>query len=161
MQTARRPLSPASRAAAAVLMIAAAAGVAHGSFSLYWAAGGNWLLATLGHQLVSDFAGRRWLLFPVGVVKIGFAVFPLALVVWGRPWPRLGRLMCWLGAVVLMAWGGINTITGNLVLFGVIDPSGGYDRVGMIGHARLWDPLFLLWGVALTAGLLLSRRHVQ
>ena len=61
-------------------------------------------------------------------------------------------------ATVLIFWGGINTVVGNLVLGGAIEPSGGYDRPGMIGHAWLWDPLFLIWGTALAVGLAGSRQ---
>ena len=59
----------------------------------------------------------------------------------------------WVGAAVLIVWGGLNTVVGNLVLTGVIRPGSGYDRAGMIGHAWLWDPLFLAWGIALVMGL--------
>jgi hypothetical protein len=57
-----------------------------------------------------------------------------------------------------VAWGGLNTVTANLVLAGVIRPDGGFDRPGMVGHAYLWDPLFLLWGAALVVALRVSRR---
>lgn len=148
-----------SRAARATLLIAAVAGTAHGLFSLYWATGGNWLVGTLGRQLVDEFAGRRWLLFPVAAVKIAFAALPLVLakMAWpgGRPW----RIVCWAGVAVLVVWGGVNTLTGNLVLAGVVVPGGGYDRDAMVGHAWLWDPLFLVWGIALAVALLLTRRR--
>lgn len=150
---------PATVLAATMLVTSAVAGVTHGVFSLYWAAGGDWLSATLGTQIVAAFADRRWVLFPVGVLKIAFALLPLTWVVKSLPAPRLRRLVCWLGALVLVFWGGANTITGNLVLAGVVHPAGGYDRPGMIGHAWLWDPLFLIWGSALTIGLLSTRRH--
>jgi hypothetical protein len=60
---------------------------------------------------------------------------------------------------VLIAWGGVNTLTGNLVLAGVVVPAAGYDRDSMVGHAWLWDPLFLVWGIALALALLLTRRR--
>jgi hypothetical protein len=44
-------------------------------------------------------------------------------------------------------------LVAGLVLAGAIDPDGGFDRQAMIGHALLWDPLFLLWGLLLAAGL--------
>ena len=136
---------------------AAALGIVHAAFSLYWAAGGTLLVWSLGDDLVESFRGREWLLAPIGVVKLIGAVAPLALVRWG--WPaRVGtRSACWLGALVLVIWGGLNTLVGNLVLAGVIRPESGFDRSGMIGHAYLWDPLFLAWGAALTIGLIASR----
>ncbi|OYN98446.1 hypothetical protein CGZ95_13955 [Enemella evansiae] len=140
--------------------IAAVAGVIHGIFSVYWGFGGNWLLETIGARLVEAFEGRRWLLLIVAAVKLGFAVVPF---VWARRgWPRhwiwrVGCYGCYLGAVILVLWGGANTVIGQLVLAGVIRPDGGYDRAAMIGHAWLWDPLFVIWGVALLVGLLRLR----
>lgn len=140
----------------AALLTAAAAGAVHGLFSLYWAMGGGWLLESLGADLIETFSGSRWLLLPVGLVKIFAGVLPLVLARWEWPAPRLSRSACWVGAIVLVLWGGANTIVGNLVLLGVITPEGGYDGPGMAGHAWLWDPLFLLWGASLTLALLLS-----
>jgi hypothetical protein len=48
-------------------------------------------------------------------------------------------------------------VVGNLVLVGAIRPTAGYDRLGMIGHAFMWDPLFLVWGVALAVGMAKTR----
>jgi hypothetical protein len=50
----------------------------------------------------------------------------------------------------------VNTVVAALVLTGAIRP-GGYDRDAVTGHALLWDPLFLAWGVFLSAGLALMR----
>ncbi|MFK5689530.1 DUF3995 domain-containing protein [Ornithinimicrobium sp. LYQ92] len=139
------------------LVVAAVAGTGHGLFSLYWAVGGTWLVETLGEDIVETFADQLWLLLPVGVLKVGFAVLPLLLAESGRPISRVLRIVLWLGAVTLVVWGGLNTVVAHLVLAGVIQPTGGYDHQGMIGHAWIWDPLFLLWGVALVMGL----RHPQ
>lgn len=137
--------------------VAAVAGLLHAAWSGYWAAGGNALLDTLGQQLVTAFADRRWLLWPVTALKALVAVLPLIFD--RRGWPPLTRALAWLAAAVLIVWGGMNTVVGNLVLTGVMDPAGGYDREAMIGHARLWDPLFLIWGVALAVGLASTRRY--
>lgn len=138
---------------------AAALGTSHAAFSLYWAFGGTWLLWSLGSGLLQTFAGREWLLFPVGVVKLLAALAPLFLARLHWPWPRVTRVACWVGSAALTAWGGLNTVVGNLVLSGTIQPDGGYDRPGMMGHAWFWDPLFLLWGLALITGLVVSRRR--
>ncbi|MGP9724145.1 DUF3995 domain-containing protein [Corynebacterium sp. AOP40-9SA-29] len=143
-------------------VIAAVVGTVHGLFSIYWGFGGTWLVNTLGHDLVELWQRYAVLLVPVGVVKVLAALLPLVLVKGSADpvprWHRGLRYISWAGAVLLIFWGGVNTVTGNLVLGGVVVPDGGYDRVGMIGHAWLWDPLFLLWGVALGVGLWLSRR---
>lgn len=138
--------------------IAAIAGVLHGLFSLYWATGGNWLVSTLGTQLTETFDGKRWLLYPVAAAKIAGALLPLYWTLRGWPAQRFWYWLCWVGAAGLIIWGGINTVTGNLVLSGLVKPAGGYDRDGMIGHAWLWDPLFLVWGITLAVGLYLGRR---
>lgn len=142
-------------------VVGAVVGVVHGLFSLYWAFGGDWLISTLGDRIVDVFAGRRWLLFPVTVIKVGFAMLPLVLLARGWPLRRLSRLVCWLGTVGFVLWGGINTVTGNLVLSGLLRPAAGYDRPGMVGHAWLWDPLFLIWGITVTIGLLSTRGNTN
>lgn len=141
------------------LRLAAAAGVVHGLFSLYWAMGGERLLASLGQALVETFADSRWVLFPVGTVKIIAALLPLVLARWEWPAPLLSRSICWAGAIGLALWGGANTIVGNLVLLGLIIPEDGYDHAGMVGHAWLWDPLFLIWGVSLALALVSSAQR--
>lgn len=143
------------------LAVAAACGTVHALFSFYWAAGGTFLVASLGSRLVESFRGLEWLLAPVGLVKLVAAVAPLWWASRGWPLRRLTYAACWLGAAVLIVWGGANTVVGNLVLTGVIRPQGGYDRPGMIGHAYLWDPLFVAWGLALTLGLIRCRSGEQ
>ncbi|KAA9394822.1 DUF3995 domain-containing protein [Kocuria coralli] len=143
----------------ACFLIAAAAGTVHGAFSVYWGLGGDWLLRTVGESLVEAFAGIRGVLVLVGLVKIVAAVVPWLSRGWRGPWRGIVRAVSWAGAVLLILWGGVNTVVGNLVLAGVVVPDSGYDRAGMIGHAWIWDPLFLLWGVALLLALLRSRRR--
>lgn len=149
----------ATRAARLPLAVAATAGALHAAFSLYWAAGGKWLIETLGERILSAFRGFEWVLFLVGAVKLAGAILPSWLNARGWPGGRLWRPLCWIGSGGLIAWGGANTVVANLVLTGVVTPDGGYHRPGMIGHGWLWDPLFLVWGVALAIGLWLSRRR--
>lgn len=145
------------------LLVAAGAGLVHAAVSAYWAAGGDSLVETLGATVVDRFADLRWLLWIVAAVKVAGALGPLVLDrhAWlaplGRPARRLSRGVCWAGAAVLVAWGGLNTVAGATVLAGVIRPDGGYDEAAMVGHALLWDPLFLVWGLALAAGLRSTR----
>lgn len=140
------------------LVTAGVLGTVHAAFSVYWGLGGTWLVDTLGRRLVETFSGLGWVLLPVGLVKLVAAVAPVLLAALDWPARRLSRTVCWSGAGVLVAWGGLNTVVGNLVLAGAIVPDDGFDRPGMVGHAYLWDPLFLLWGLALAVGLLSSRR---
>jgi len=136
--------------------VAAIPGLVHSAISAYWMVGGTWLLETVGTSLVAVFAGRLWLLAPVVVVKAVVALGPLWLDRRGWPWPRITRAVTWLAAVVLVVWGGANCVLANLVLAGVLG-DGPQDRAAMIGHAWLWDPLFLIWGLLLLLGLRRSR----
>lgn len=138
-----------------LLGAAAAAGVVHTGFSLYWALGGRWLLPTVGEWAVDAVreapVGSALLLLAVAAVKGAVALIPLL-----RPRPRRRRLWrgaWWLAAVVLAGYGAVNSVAAWLVLAGAIRPEGGYEREAMIGHAYLWDPLFMVWGLLLAAGL--------
>ena len=64
--------------------------------------------------------------------------------------------MCWAGAVVLVTYGLANAVAANLALAGFLGPVD--DVVAVRGHAWLWDPLFLAWGLALGVGLWRTRR---
>ncbi|MGB5952209.1 MAG: DUF3995 domain-containing protein [Ornithinimicrobium sp.] len=97
----------------------------------------------MGTDQADTFRGREWLLAPVGMVKLAAAIAPLMLAWSGWLARSIVRGVCWLGAVVLTVWGGLNAVVANLVLAGVIRPEGRFDRPGMIGHALIWDPLFL------------------
>lgn len=141
---------------------ACAAGAVHAAFSLYWAFGGRWLLATVGNWAVDSAAGAPLqaglLLGTIGIGKLLAAAIPVA-VIYGRiPWPRFWRAVCWMGGMFLVFYGAANTAAGAAVLTGVIRPADGYDAAAMIGHSLLWDPLFLIWGAALCLALWFSRR---
>ena len=97
-------------------MIAAGVGTVHALFTIYWAFGGSALLQTVGRDMVTLFAGRRWLLLPVATVKLAVAVAPVVLDRRSWPWRPLTRGLAWSAATVLIFWGGINTVVGNLVL---------------------------------------------
>lgn len=145
------------RTTIAALLTCSVTGTVHGLVSLYWATGGGLLTSTISGQLAA-IDDARWLLFPVAAIKTGFALLPLVLLT--RRCCRLRRtvrVLCWFGTAVLLLWGGTTTIIGNLVLAGFVHPASGYDRAAMIGHAWLWDPLFLLWGAALLIGLVSGR----
>lgn len=139
---------------------AALLGTGHGLFSLYWAAGGTWLLDTVG-EVAAQFDGRLWLLVPVGVVKIAAGLAPWLLARRGWALRPLSRAACWLGAAVLIIWGGLSAAVAHLVLADAIRPAGGVDRRSMLGHAWLWDPWFAAWGVVLVVGLIRSRRSAR
>ena len=149
-------------ASLALVWTAGLAGLVHAAFSLYWALGGGWLLATVGQWAV-DLAAEAPLaaglaLGLVAAAKLLGATIPIG-VAYGRvPRPRFWRGISWVGGLVLTVYGAVNTIVAVAVLAEVIQPEGGYDADAMMGHAYLWDPLFLLWGAALLLSLWFSRR---
>ncbi|PPF77769.1 DUF3995 domain-containing protein [Pseudoclavibacter sp. Z016] len=151
-----------SRNAARILVLAAAViGVVHAAFSASWALGGTWLLSTIG-AIAVEFSRREplesgLLLGTVALVKLLAALIPVALDAQRMPWPRVWRAICWVGGPGIVLYGLVNIVASGAVLLGVLVPEGGYDRDAMIGHALLWDPLFLLWGLALTGWLWLTR----
>lgn len=152
-----------SASARLLLLGAACVGLVHAAFSLYWAAGGRRLLSTVGQWAVNaaDDAplASGLVLGAVATVKLVVAVVPVLATRGTVRLPRrLWRPISWLAATVLTAYGALNSVVAWLVLSGVMEPAGGYDREAMIGHAYLWDPLFLLWGLLLGAGLFVSRR---
>jgi hypothetical protein len=147
-------------AARVCVWTACAAGVVHALFSLYWAIGGSWLLDTVGPDAVRMSADARLLtglgLGLVAAAKTAAAVVPVNMAYGRLRREKLWRGLSWAGALLLVLYGGANTVVGNAVLAGLVSPDGGYDRAAMAGHSWLWDPLFLLWGLALLGYLLLS-----
>lgn len=141
--------------------MAGAAGMLHAAASLYWALGGQWLLATVG-QWALDLSAEAPLaaglaLGFVALVKVLAAAVPIG-VAYGRiPGARFWRAVSWTGGLLLIAYGGTNTIVSGAVLAGLIQPEGGYDPASITGHALLWDPLFFAWGAALILALWFSR----
>jgi len=146
-----------------LVWVAGAAGGVHAGFSLYWALGGQWLLATVGQwavRLSADFPVPAGIgLGLVAVVKLLAATVPIGAAYGRVPWPRFWRRISWGGGALLVAYGGVNVVVAIAVLAGVVHPQGGYDAEAMRGHAYLWDPLFFVWGTALVLSLWLSRRR--
>lgn len=145
-----------------LVWLACLAGTVHAGFSLYWALGGQGLLATVGQwavQLSADAPLEAGLV--LGVVAAGkllAAAIPVVVAYERTPRQRFWRAVSWAGGLLLVTYGGVNTIVSGAVLGGVIRPEGGYDLNAMIGHAWLWDPLFFLWGSALVLSLWYSRK---
>jgi len=149
----------------ALVWTAGLAGAVHAGFSLYWALGGHWLLATVGQWAV-DLSTEAPLaagitLGLVAAAKLLGATIPIGVAYGRLPRPRFWGGVSWAGGLLLVAYGGVNTIVALAVLAGEIRPEGGYDANAMTGHAYLWDPRFLLWGGALVLSLWLSRRFLS
>jgi hypothetical protein len=141
-----------STAGTAAAYAAAVVAFAYALVSLYWAAGGQSLVSTVGGY-VEQFA-RRGGAVPVLValaaaaVKVAGGLLALALV---RPWGRV--LSRWLliastgASALLVVYGGLNVALASLVLSGIIHPSAGVDRTALRWHAGVWALWFLMWGI--------------
>lgn len=156
-----------SRAAATAAGIAAVLGTGHALVSAYWAAGGTALLDTIGGDL------ERWARQGrTGLAAAIWAVAALKLVVaWAAPvlagvgaerlpaWTRgrVPRRLGWVAAATLTLYGGVLTVAGLLVQAGVIEAAADADDTALAWHAYVWDPWFLLWGIAFGLSLRLSR----
>ena len=63
------------------------------------------------------------------------------------------RALGWIVAIGLTVYGGVLTVAGLLVEAGVIDAADDADEHAMAWHTFLWDPWFLLWGVAFAVAM--------
>ncbi|ASO18375.1 hypothetical protein FHR81_002779 [Actinoalloteichus hoggarensis] len=142
---------------------AAAVGLGHAAFSVYWGLGGTWLLDTVagGAMVPTETNGSVLVLlvWAAALVKLGVAVTPLVLryVALPRPLRRLGRFLGWAASVVLTLYGAVFTGAALLVLGGVLEAGPDVDRTALAWHGFLWDPWFLAWGLLLGAALWRSR----
>lgn len=127
-------------------------GLGHASVSAYWALGGTFGLATAGGELAGLSRDRAPGVVAVLGAVVGLQLFTasLGLVVTGDRERNLGlRALVLAAAVVLILYGGVLTAGQALLAAGVIPASPDLDRTAFYGHLFLWDPWFLLWGVAL------------
>jgi Protein of unknown function (DUF3995) len=142
-------------------------GLAYAAVSVYWAAGGTWLLNTVGGTLGQPGrAGDLGVIVAVwaaaGLKFIG-AIVPLAAA-GVTPWQAAAvrrrplRMLAWAEAAILTVYGLVLTGAGLLVQSGVITPAADADHRALAWHAYLWDPWFLLWGVLVAAALVRSRQ---
>jgi hypothetical protein len=155
------------RPAAVLALVAAGLGAGHALVSAYWALGGTALLDTIGGSLEEWGRDRGpavvaalWAIVAVKLV-VALAAPVLAgvgagrLPVWTRS--RTPRRLGWVAAGVLVAYGGLLTLVGLLVQAGAIDAAADADDRALAWHAYLWDPWFLLWGLAFAGALWLTR----
>lgn len=153
---------PNRRTGTLLILGAALAGLIHAAFSFYWALGGRWLLPTVGQWAVAYASEEPVIaglaLVVVAAVKSGVAIGPVLVSRRQPTHPGAWRALAWLAAIVLTGYGAVNSIVAWLVLGGALRPEGGFDEQAMMGHAYLWDPLFLIWGILLGAGLYVGGR---
>ena len=119
------PEGASSRIVARLFVVAAVVGSAHGVVSLYWASGGVLLIETVSVGIRSTFEQQLWMIGIIGLFKLVAAMAPLLLLLSGWPWRRFWRTLCWAGSILLVTWGGLTSLIGNLVLSGLLIPESG------------------------------------
>jgi hypothetical protein len=164
---AAQPGFQAAAGARRLAQAACAVGLTYAAVSVYWAAGGTWLLDTVGGTLAhpggADGAGLMVAVWAAAVLKVIGALVPLAAAGLA-PWPpavtrrRQVRAVAWAEAGILTSYGLVLAGAGWLQQAGVIATPASADHRALAWHAYLWDPWFLLWGLLVTAALLCSRR---
>lgn len=144
-----------ARAAWAALVV----GLAYAAVSAYWAAGGTWLLDTVGgvfehlaHSSSPVVLIGSWL---VVLVKVVAAALPIVVVRELVPTSacRAARGLAWTAGAVLVAYGSVLTMSGLVIQAGVLQPGAHADGRALAWHAFLWDPWFLIWGLLVVAAL--------
>lgn len=142
--------------------VACALGLLHAAPTLYWAAGGTRLVDTVG-SWAADWQRESptevtLVLLGVFVLKVAGAVVPLVNELVALPLSRVWRGLAWAGSVLLVGYGGVNTVAAWAALAGWLGSAADMDRRALVGHAFLWDPLFAVWGLALGLALWRTRR---
>lgn len=149
--------APIPRTSRRLFVLAAVAGLLHAAPSLYWAAGGSALLETVGEFAVEMRATGgttvALMLVGVGLAKLAGALVPLFDHA-SPPPHRWVRLASWTGAGLMLVWGGAGML-GAWV--GLLTGATTWAHPAAMGHAMLWDPLFVLWGLLLAGALWTSR----
>ena len=140
-------------------VLAALLALASAGTTAYWTLGGTALLDTVGGSLESlarDGGGAAVLLGgAVVLAKLVAAVLALALL--HRP-GRPVQVLAGLTGALLTLWGGANVLLGGAVLTGVLDLGPVADERALRWHVLCWDAWFLLWGLALLAAVVATRR---
>ena len=142
---------------------ACAIGLLYAAVSIYWGAGGTWLLDTVGGSLArlgrSHNASVLAAVWGAALLKSVAAILPLLAIRKPKTPVSTARLraLAWAAVVVLMAYGAVLTTVGLLVQADVISRSAHPDNRALAWHAYFWDPWFLIWGLLAGTALLRSR----
>jgi hypothetical protein len=129
--------------------VAIVTGGASALLSLYWTVGGTALLDTVGGyaERLADAGGARALLVGVAVVAAKVTLVAVAAVLASGGGSSSVRRLGLVAGALLTVYGAGLTAVGLLALAGVFGTVA--DPHALAWHALLWDPWFILWGVAL------------
>jgi hypothetical protein len=142
--------------------LAAAFAFASAATSAYWLFGGTALLDTVGGSIERLARDRSIAALAGGAVTVMAKVIGGVLALWVVR-SRSRRLATFAAAVgwLLALYGAVLTVVGGLALLGVFGSAGERpaNERALRWHVMLWDPWFLVWGVALAvAGMSVRRR---
>jgi hypothetical protein len=132
--------------------------------SLAWALGSTVGLDTLGGSIERMARAGEPALFVANTVALVLkalgGVLALALVQpWGRRLPRRPLLaLGWLGAGVLVLYGGLQTTSIVLVATEVLVLEEPLSERALLWRMFLWEPWFLVWGLFLAGATLRCQR---
>jgi hypothetical protein len=136
-------------------------GLLYAAVSVYWGAGGTWLLDTVGGLLARLGRARDATLiiavWAAAALKLTTALLPLLALHYPGRRTCIARSLTWTAAGTLTIYGGALTGIGVLVLADVIPSAANADRRALTWHAYLWDPWFLIWGLLIATALVRSR----
>lgn len=133
------------------------------AINAYWGLGGTVGLGTLG-PAIAELARDPWFValgvWGVGVLKVLAGLLALALVrPWGRRLPRrLLLVAAWGLGAGMSLYGGALLVQHGLMLAGVIRIPAGLGWTATVWHIVLWDPWWLLGGVAFAVAARRFRR---
>jgi hypothetical protein len=154
---------PSLTAAYAFALVGAVLGVAYAAVSAYWALGGTALLDTVGSGVEREARTGGAVvivgLWAIVVLKLVAAALP-AWAIAGHTSGRHGRAawrLTLVEATVLTAYGLVLTAAGLLVQLGIVSRGARADHRAQAWHAFLWDPWFLVWGLAVGAAIYKAR----
>lgn len=147
--------------------VAAVLGFASAVVSCYWALGGTLGLSSLGGRL-EELARARdpallRIVWVVVVLKIVVGFVALALVQsWGGRLPRwLLLAAAWGGAFALTVWGTLQELAVGLIAAEVSTPEQRPAGAVLVGRLLLWEPWFIVWGVALGFAARLAQERLR
>lgn len=134
-------------------------GLLYALVSAYWAAGGTWLISTVGgpvEELARRSGPAAMALAAVAVTAKVVAV-GIGLVLLRRSAPRVLVWAAVAEGLLLAFYGGLLVAVGAMALGGLFGPPD-EPRV-LFWHVLVWDMWFLLWGLLLLAAAGQRRRE--
>ncbi|MDT5015779.1 MAG: hypothetical protein QOD39_1939, partial [Mycobacterium sp.] len=147
----------AGRAKRTSLVVATTLGGGHAAVSIYWFFGTR-LLDTVGGS-VEEWAVQRGLLVTAALVSVLCLKLAAVLLGVAVAQGRAGRMrvVAWVAASILSGYGTVNTVTAQLMLHNQLATPADASHKALSWHAWVWDPWFMLWGLAMVALLVTTR----